>query len=96
MHVVLTRSPARSLPLASRAIIDVFLFYLSSSVAGRMCMCVICQKSLARLFDYVCALEHEAEWREAAQSEPNTTQHITTKQATIFHSTQFNEEVDDL
>lgn len=38
-----------------------------------MCMRVICQKNLARLLDCVGALKHEAKWRDAAQSEPNTT-----------------------
>lgn len=61
-----------------------------------MCMRVICQKNLARLLDCVGAFKHEAKWRDAAQSEPNTTQHITTMQTTIFHSPEFNEEVDDM
>lgn len=73
LHVVLTRSLSRSLPLDSHHHRDVFLFHSGLSVAGWMSMRVICQKNLARLLDCVGALKHEGKWRVAAQSEPNTT-----------------------
>lgn len=69
-----------SLPLDSHHHRDVFLFYSGFSVAGWMCMRVICQKNLARLLDCVGALKHEAKWRDAAQSEPNATKHNTLRQ----------------